>query len=296
MDRGKHASSSSHPLRGLAPAAVPGLDTQMLNSRNAPQTLPCTPGYTWVPIPQNNSGPNMYNVVGGLPSGSFPLNWQMLQTPILPHSADAPGTGSRGNDIASGSMTSTLKEDSAKRSIRRANKRDADEIAKKRELAGLRPYVVHVKSSGLIDSGCAGHLKWQENIRDLTPRMLDMSVIKYDDQYEGSKIKLRDSLRTKFEFADNEVTDASLDKMVKTWLRKHRERLKKRHGGKLKAPSRCTDKEWDSLKKYWESDSSKQQSEKMMENRKKVTNNPRVGRRGYAGKAAKVVSVFHPHS
>ena len=77
-----------------------------------------------------------------------------------------------------------------------------------------------MKAGGIIDSGCAGHLKWQEYIRTSTPRFLDMSVMKFDDQYEDSKIKLREALRTKFEFADNKVSDSSIDKMVKIKLLK----------------------------------------------------------------------------
>ena len=296
LERGQHTPSSSRRSRGQANASAPGLGSQGFNSTTAPHYFPSAPGWTFVPIPQTNSAPNMHNFVGGYPSGNYPINWQMLQTPNLPQCPDSAGTGSRGNDVGSVSVPTSLKEDSAKRRIRRANKRDADEVAKKRELAGLKPYVVHVKSSGIIDSGCVGHLKWQENIREVTPRMLDMSVIKYEDQYEGSKIKLREGLRQKFEFVGNEVSDDALDRMVKTWLRKDRERMKKTHGGKLKAPPHFTDKEWDSMRKYWDSEDSKKLSEKMMENRSKVTNNPRVGRRGYAGKKTKLVSLNHTYN
>ena len=59
--------------------------------------------------------------------------------------------------------------------------------------------------------------------------MLDMSVIKYKDQYESSRIKNRDLLRAKFEFLDNNITNASLDKMAKTWLRKDCECIKRLH-------------------------------------------------------------------
>ena len=185
-----------------------------------------------------------------------------------------------------------IKEESLKRRERRANKREADDNAKRREKSGLRPFVVEVKPDGLIDSSCDGHLKWQENIRDVTPRILDMSVIRYDDQNESSKTRLRDSLRCKFEFVGNEVSDKSLDTMIKTWLRKDRERVKRIHGGKTEAPQRYTDKQWDLMRTYWGSPSSKVLSDKMAETRKKVQNNPRVGRQGYAGKKAKLVGIY----
>lgn len=49
---------------------------------------------------------------------------------------------------------------------------------------------------------------------------------------------------------------------------------------------------WDAMKKYWESSKYKQKSEKMSETRSKVVYNPRVGRHGYAGKEAKLVSFL----
>lgn len=148
---------------------------------------------------------------------------------------------------------------------------------------------MQVKPSGIIDSGCKGHLKWQEYVRDLTPRMLDMSVVVYEEQKDSSLQKLRDSLSAKFEFVDNEVTPASFDRMIKIWLRKDRERVKRIYGSKTKPPPRYTEKEWDAMRKYWDLPDTKKKSKKMSDRRSKVVYNPRVGRLGYAGKGAKLV-------
>ena len=177
-----------------------------------------------------------------------------------------------------------------KKRIRRAQKREADEEASRRQSTGKKPYVVQVRPTGIVDSGCIGHLKWQEYVRDMTPRMLDMSIIRYNDESESSKCTLREVFRKKFDFIENEMTDESMDKMIKLWLRKNRERTKRLYGGKAKPPAKYNDKQWDALKKYWDLPSSKLQSEKMSETRKKVVHNPRVGRHGYAGKSAEVVS------
>ena len=256
--------------------------------------MPVAPGFMWVPVPQGSARTGMTNMRSGLTPGSFPMNWSFPQVNYQSNTSDFQGVENTGIERESDSKSMSLKQDSVKKRIRRAHKRDADESARQRKAAGLRPYLVQVKPSGIVDSGCAGHLKWHEYIRNLTPRMLDMSVIKYEDQYEDSKVKLRDALRAKFEFVDHDVTDASLDRMVKTWMRKDRDRMKRRHGGKLKAPSRYTEKEWDALKKHWGTPSAQEESEKMVERRKKVVNNPRVGRRGYAGNAAKLVSILTP--
>ena len=197
------------------------------------------------------------------------------------------------NEHSSASLAAPIKEESMKKRIRRAKLREADEDARMRESSGKKPYVVQVKATGLIDSACIGHLRWQERVRNLTPRMLDMSIITYDDQSEDSKCKLWEALRTKFEFIENELTDELSDKMIKVSLRKHRERTKRIHRGKVKASGKYTNKEWAALRKYWNSPSTKQQSEKMAETRKRVAYNPRVGRHGYARKAAQMVSVIY---
>ncbi|KAG0597191.1 hypothetical protein M758_UG319300 [Ceratodon purpureus] len=188
-----------------------------------------------------------------------------------------------------------MKEDSIKKRVRRANQRAVEDEMRQRENAGLKPYAVQVRSSGLIDNGCRGHLKWQEIVKDLTPRMLDMSVIKYEDQEESSRKMLRDTMFNKFEFIDHEVTDNSFVKMIKTWLRRDRERVRRLHGGKQRAPAKYNQQQWIALKKYWDSPVYKSKSEKMSETRSRVIYNPRLGRHGYAGHEAKLVSLFIPN-
>ncbi|KAG0573347.1 hypothetical protein KC19_VG170400 [Ceratodon purpureus] len=72
--------------------------------------------------------------------------------------------------------------------------------------------------------------------------------------------------------------------MIKTWLRKDRERIKRAHGSNSKPPKKYTDGQWDNIKKYWNLEDMIQKSEKMSDTRKKVNYNPKVGRRGYASK------------
>ena len=287
----RDGSTSLHPSRGVASTSTPVVEDNVMPTPNVLQ-MPVPPGCFFVPVPQASCSQDMRNMISGLSQSNFPMNWNYPQANSQSNAPGLQGEGQNANDRVFESKSPSLKEESVKKRIRRASKRDADEAARKREAAGLKPYIVQVKPSGIIDSSCAGHLKWHEYIRNLTPRMLDMSVIKLEEQYEDSKIKLREALRKKFEFLDHEVTDAALDKMVKTWMRKDRERMKRRHFGKIKAPGRYSEKEWDSMKKYWGTPSSKEESEKMVEKRKKVAHNSRVGRLGYAGKAAKLVCTL----
>ena len=295
------------PRRDTTSQYIPNADERMGSGRGYGRSTGCSGGnegpslysvpnstptaWMYVPIPPNHSGMDYFNVPGGVPIGGCPGNWPFLPAANNPNGIQNQDEPLQSNQNSNATLSTSIKEESLKRRERRANKREADETARRRESSGLRPFVVEVKADGLIDSCCSGHLKWQENIRDVTPRILDMSVIRYDDQNDSSKSRLRDALRCKFEFVGNEVSDKSLDTMIKTWLRKDRERVKRIHGGKSEAPLRYTPKQWDSMKNYWDSPSSKMMSDKMAETRKKVQNNPRVGRNGYAGKKAKLVGI-----
>ena len=96
-------------------------------------------------------------------------------------------------------------------------------------------------------------------------------------------------MEKKFEFVNHVVTRDSFDKMVKTWLRKDSEKMKRNHASQIKALERYNTKQWENIKKYWNSPSSKHKSEQMCESRKKVNYNPHVGRDGYASKEERLV-------
>ena len=272
------------------------LDTsQMRNNVPSTSSNPMGPpsAYTWVQVPHNETGRDLLDMLGKFSQDNLPANFRspFVQFSTGGERAEEAEPTRADQSLPSGS--SSIKEDSLRKRVSRASKRQADEDARKRQSAGLRPYVVEVRPSGIIDSGCAGHLKWQEQVRNFTPRMLDLSVIKYEDQSQSSRDKLRDQLFSKFEFVNNEVTQISFDKMIKTWLRRYRERVRRVHGGSVKPPGRYTDEQWASLRNYWTSTEYKEKSETMSERRKKQMYNPRVGRHGYAGKAANLVSTLH---
>ena len=194
-----------------------------------------------MPVANNQLGTSTYNVQGGFSQVCLPPEWRFPYSNAVlntgePHS-QLPQKLSEGGP----SSPMPIKAKSLKKRIRRAKKKEADEVARKRVSDGQKPYAVQVRPSRLIDSGCVGHLKWQEEIRNLTPRMLDTSIIKYEDQSQSSRDKLWESLRLEFEFLENQVTQVSFDKMVKTWLWRDCERIRKLHGHCVKAPPKFTD-------------------------------------------------------
>ena len=56
---------------------------QFPSSSSLPNATPTA--YTWVPIPQNQSGTEYINVAGGVPLGGCHGNWQFLPTASIPN-------------------------------------------------------------------------------------------------------------------------------------------------------------------------------------------------------------------
>ena len=143
--------------------------------------MPAAPRWAWVPLPQGQTGPEFLNLPGGIPHHTFPPGWQVLPPSSFPNVTHREASDVITNDKSPASRSSAIKDESLKKRIRRQKMKESDKIVRQREIKGLKPYVVQVRASGIIDSGCQGHLRWQQFVRDITPRMLDMSVIKYDD-------------------------------------------------------------------------------------------------------------------
>ena len=122
----QHVSSSSRPSRSQRIVPVARSEGQVFPHGFAPHTFPAPPGWIYIPIPQTPNTPNIYTGFGGAPSGTVPINWRMLQSQMHHHSKEATGTGCQGNEVGAALMISSLNEESAKRSVRRANKQNAE--------------------------------------------------------------------------------------------------------------------------------------------------------------------------
>ena len=265
-------------------------NTRGLSSFNPPR-VQIPRGWTLVPLPTPSNPNNVKPVRSSNESLGSDSSNRRVASDNVQVQCEPDDTDDGKNTVDVQINETSLTTESLKKRERRKNRRISDEEAQKRVSEGLKPYIVQVKPSGIIDSGCNGHLRWQEHIRDITPRMLDMSVIVYEDQDETSRKLLRDALFNKFEFVDNEVTPASFDRMIKNWLRKDRERVKRIYGHSTKPPPRFTDKQWEAMRKYWDLPGTKERSQNMSGRRSKVACNPRVGRRGYQGNKAKLVRI-----
>ena len=106
------------------------------NQKDAPH------GFTWVLVPNNQATSGMFNVLSGFPHDVFPPNWGYVQSKSTPGMGGIEGQGNDKdrNSLASGS--SSIKEESLKKRIRRAKTREIEEVATNRVVVGKKPYAV----------------------------------------------------------------------------------------------------------------------------------------------------------
>lgn len=72
-------------------------------------------------------------------------------------------------------------------------------------IVGQKPHKVRVKACGGIDGGCKGKNEFDEALRSLVLRILDVSCMKWKDQYPCSIEKLRSALDNEFEYLGNNL-------------------------------------------------------------------------------------------
>ena len=71
-----------------------------------------------------------------------------------------------------------LKPESEARALRRAHRKEIEESVDARRAVGKKPQKVRVKASGGIDGGCEGKNEFDEALRSLVSRILDVSCVR----------------------------------------------------------------------------------------------------------------------
>jgi hypothetical protein len=98
-------------------------------------------------------------MMGGQPGGmSFANPWM-----VMPHTADI---GPR--------------QESVDRANRRHKRREYEAAAVSKTTGGHKPNKLRVKEGGYIDGGCSGKNAWDDTVRSLVPRILDMSITDWE--------------------------------------------------------------------------------------------------------------------
>jgi hypothetical protein len=119
--------------------------------------------------------------------------------------------------------------DSAARAARRQKRKLNDNIAIERSSSGRKPRQITVQPGGEIDGMRPGKTTWDDAIRGLVPRILDLSIVEWEGQKPKAVQKLQDKLDAEFEYIENPLSMQGFRNAVKRYLKFERSRLKMRY-------------------------------------------------------------------
>jgi hypothetical protein len=86
-----------------------------------------------------------------------------------------------------------------------------------------------VQPGGEIDGMRPGKTTWDDAIRGLVPRILDLSIVEWEGQKPKAVQKLQDKLDAEFEYIENPLSMQGFRNAVKRYLKFERSRLKMRY-------------------------------------------------------------------
>ena len=187
----------------------------------------------------------------------------------------------------------TTKADSEARAARRAIRKEMEERVDARRMQGQKPHRVRVKAGGGIDGGCEGKNEFDESLRSLVPRILDVSCVKWNDQDPHSVEKLRSAIDNQFEYVGTHLSDKGFKNAVKRQMKTERSKMKGWFlSGKKECPVSIEPDQWARLCEYWTRPETEEKAQRMANARKQVKRISNVGRAGKAGKEAQLVRIL----
>ena len=144
-----------------------------------------------------------------------------------------------------------------------------------------------------MDVTCEGKNAWDEALRELVPKCLDMSVVSWSKHEDHTLQRLRAALDNEFEYLGNPLSIHGFRLSVMKFLKAERARLKLwwLKDKDTAPPLHINDAEWANLKAYWSTDAQKIKAQKMTAARRSVRSDALVGRRGRASREARLVRV-----
>ena len=213
------------------------------------------------------------------------------------HSPWTTGTTSAPPDAWPAQDIGALPEFSVDRNVRRKRKAEYDSASRDRATAGMKPNRIFLLPGGEGDSTCEGKNAWDEALRDLVPKCLDMSVVAWANHDPKTLKKLRAALDNEFEYVGNPLSMVGFRVAVTRFLKAERCRLKNRYlKGTDTPPLHINKLTWDRLKAYWNTDRQKEKAQMMSVARQSVRNASCLERRGKGVRLASAVSVHEPTS
>ena len=185
-----------------------------------------------------------------------------------------------------------VRPESEARATRRAARKEVDTKVDLRRSGGQKPHTLRVKVGGGIDGGCEGKNAFDEALRSLVPRILDVSILKWKLQPPRSVEKLRSAIDNEFEYLDHNLSDMGFKNAVKRQMKTERSKMKGWFvSGKKECPVFIEPDQWARLCEYWSKPETEQKAQMMAKAKKEVKNFSNVGKAGKAGKEAQLVSI-----
>lgn len=197
----------------------------------------------------------------------------------------------RGRSDMSSEVPTTRAESEA-RAARRAIRKEMEERVDARRNQGQKPHSVRVKAGGGIDGGCEGKNEFDECLRSLIPRILDVSCVRWADQSPNSVSKLRSAIDNEFEYVGQHLSERGFKNAVKRQMKTERSKMKGWFlNGKKECPVSIEPDQWARLCEYWTKPETEEKAQRMANARKQVKKISNVGRAGKAGKEAQLVQL-----
>jgi hypothetical protein len=185
-----------------------------------------------------------------------------------------------------------VRPESEARAARRVARKEVESNVTLRRSGGQKPHTLKVKAGGGIDGGCEGKNAFDEALRTLVPRILDVSVLKWKMQNPTCIEKLRAAIDVEFEYLEHPLSNVGFKNAVKRQMKTKRSKMK---GWFMAGKKQChvfiEPDQWARLCEYWSNPQTTQKAQVMANARKRVKNLSNVGRSGKAGKEAKLVST-----
>jgi hypothetical protein len=165
--------------------------------------------------------------------------------------------------------------------------------AEERKRKGLPPHKAEVTKHGKIDGSCDGKNDWDNAMRGLAPRILNMAVVKVGEQNLMDMVKLRSQLDSLLEYIHHELNARGFRDCVKRFMKSERSCLKKGYqkDGQTRCPLGVDVDQWATLVKYWEERNTQKKTSQLTGARSAVTKLNKYGRGGKTIVEAKLVCV-----
>jgi hypothetical protein len=119
--------------------------------------------------------------------------------------------------------------DSTARANRRQRCNDYDATTASRTIGGQKPNKLRAKEGGDIDGACPAKNAWDDAVRSLVPRILDMSIIEWEAQRTTVVEKFCDALDANFEYIPVTLSQQGFRNAIKRFMKTERSRFKARY-------------------------------------------------------------------